>query len=178
MDSYSSPRIGANNLFRYALIFLLVASLVSVAVSAQLKKTVNGTLVVVLVDAKGLGDTERFSGGIDPYVVIKYKSHELNSTVAKGAGSKPVWNEKFSFRVQYPDNTGANGYKLILKIMDKDSFTADDFIGETVIYVDDLLALGLEKGKAEMRPTKYRVVASDKSYNGEIRVALSFAPLR
>ncbi|RZC78775.1 hypothetical protein C5167_002982 [Papaver somniferum] len=29
------------------------------------------------------------------------------------------------------------------------------------IYVDDLLALGEEKGKAEMHPTKYRVVASD-----------------
>ncbi|MCL7031979.1 hypothetical protein MKW94_003671 [Papaver nudicaule] len=113
--------------------------------------------------------------GIDPFVVIKYKSQEQNSTVAKGAGSKPVWNEKFSFRVQYPDNTGANGYKLILKIMDKDSFTAADFIGETVIYVDDLLSLGVEKGKPEIHPaTKYRVVASDKSYNGEIRVALSF----
>ncbi|KAI3862161.1 hypothetical protein MKW92_045669 [Papaver armeniacum] len=178
MDSYSSPRIGTNNLFHYALFFLLIASHVSVTVSAQLKRPVNGTLEVVLVDAKGLGDTERFSGGIDPYAVIKYKGHERNSTVAKGAGSKPVWNEKFSFRVQYPDNTGANGYKLILDIWDKDSFTSDDFIGETVIYVDDLLALGVEKGKAEMHPTKYRVVASDKSYNGEIRVALSFTPIR
>ncbi|MCL7030436.1 hypothetical protein MKW94_000980, partial [Papaver nudicaule] len=72
-----------NNFFHYALIFLLVASHVSVDVSAQLKKTVNGTLEVVLVDAKGLGDTERFSGGIDPFVVIKYKSQEQNSTVAK-----------------------------------------------------------------------------------------------
>lgn len=50
-----------------------------------------------------------------------------------GAGSKPVWNEKFSFRVEYPDNTAAaNGYKLFLKVMDRDSFTADEFIGETV----------------------------------------------
>ncbi|KAI3984890.1 hypothetical protein MKX01_004658 [Papaver californicum] len=137
MDSYSSPRIGTNNLFHYG-------------PSSKLKRTVNGTLEVVLVDAKGLGDTERFSGGTDPYVVIKYKSHGRNSTVAK----------------EYPDNTAANGYKLILDIWDKDSLTADDFTGETWIglylcriYVDDLLASGVEKGKAEMHPTKYRVVA-------------------
>ncbi|KAI3985132.1 hypothetical protein MKX01_027218 [Papaver californicum] len=204
MDSFRSPRIRANDLFRYTLLFVLIASHVSVSVSAReskveingklpkgsvkdlgqsskatrMRRAVKGLLEVVLVDAKGLKDLERFTGGMDPYVMIKYKRQERNSTVAKGAGSKPVWNKKFSFRVQYPDNTGGNGYKLILKLMDKDTFTADDFIGETVIYVEDLLALGGERGKYQIRPSKYRVVGSNKKYNGEIRVGLSFTRTR
>ncbi|MCL7027807.1 hypothetical protein MKW94_030340 [Papaver nudicaule] len=199
MDPLTSPKIGGNHLFCYALLFILIASHVSLSASARelkvepkgsvkdlvqsskatkIKRTVNGLLEVVLVDAKGLKDTERFSGGMDPYVMIKYKTQERNSPVAKGAGSKPVWNKRFSFRVQYPDYAGGNGYKLILKLMDKDSFTADDFIGETVIYVEDLLVLGAEKGKYQMLPTKYRVVGSNKKYNGEIRVGLSFTPIR
>lgn len=45
-----------------------------------------------------------------------------------GQGSKPVWDEKFSFRVEYP---GANDqYKLILNVMDKDTFSADDYLGQ------------------------------------------------
>ncbi|RZC82823.1 hypothetical protein C5167_045608, partial [Papaver somniferum] len=56
---------------------------------------VDGLLEVVLVDAAGFKDTECFFGGIDPYVLIKYKSHERESSVARGEGSKPMWNEKF-----------------------------------------------------------------------------------
>ncbi|KAI3984892.1 hypothetical protein MKX01_004660 [Papaver californicum] len=138
---------------------------------------VNGLLEVVLVDAAGFGDTECFLGGIDPYVLIKYKSHERESSVARGEGSKPVWNEKFNFRVQYPDDSGGSDpYKLFFKVMDKDTFSADDLIGQTVIYVEDLLALGVEKGRAEIHPRKYSVVGSNQSYNGGIRVGLIFTP--
>lgn len=39
-----------------------------------------------------------------------------------------MWNERFTFKVQYP---GADDqYKLNLTIMDKDTFTADDFVGQ------------------------------------------------
>lgn len=46
-----------------------------------------------------------------------------------GEGGSPVWNEKFTFRVEYPGGEGQ--YKLVLKIMDKDTFSADDFVGQT-----------------------------------------------
>ncbi|XVE69198.1 hypothetical protein DITRI_Ditri09bG0132200 [Diplodiscus trichospermus] len=134
-----------------------------------------GILEVLLVSAKGLKNTD-FLGGMDPYVIIQYKGQERQSSVARvngvGAGSCPSWNEKFTFKVEYP---GAGGeHKLILKIMDNDTFSADDFIGQSTIYVEDLLATGAEKGNAELHPSKYSVVHADQTYCGEIQVGATF----
>ncbi|KAI3882965.1 hypothetical protein MKW92_046876 [Papaver armeniacum] len=104
---------------------------------------VNGLLEVVLVDA---------AGGIDPYVIIKCKIHERESCVSI-EGSKPMRNEKFNFRVPFlEDSGGSDPYKLFFKVMEKDIFSADDMVGQIVIYLEDLLALGVEKGRAEIHP--------------------------
>lgn len=42
------------------------------------------------------------------------------------------------------------------------------------IYVEDLLAVGVENGTAELHPRKYRVVRTDQSYCGEIEVGVTF----
>lgn len=42
------------------------------------------------------------------------------------------------------------------------------------IYVKDLVSMGVEMGKADHRPTKYRVVLPNNSYAGEISVAVAF----
>lgn len=39
-----------------------------------------------------------------------------------------MWNERLIFRVEYPGS--GEQYKLTFKIMDKDTFTPDDTIGE------------------------------------------------
>ncbi|XP_039067122.1 16 kDa phloem protein 1-like [Hibiscus syriacus] len=109
----------------------------------------SGILEVFLVSAKGLDDTDFL-----------------------GDGSNPSWNEKFTFRVEYPGSGG--DYKLILKIMDKDTFSSDDFIGQATIYVKDLLAIGAEKGSAEIHPTKHSVVNAENSYRGDITVGVTF----
>lgn len=44
------------------------------------------------------------------------------------------------------------------------------------IYLEELLAQGVEKGNAELHPRKYSVVSSDKSYCGEIQVGIKFTP--
>ncbi|XP_021295944.1 elicitor-responsive protein 1 [Herrania umbratica] len=131
-----------------------------------------GILEVLLVRAKGLEDTD-FLGGMDPYVIIQYKGQERKSSVARGAGSSPSWNERFTFTVEYPGS--GDDYKLTLKIMDKDTFSADDFLGQATIYVEDLLAIGAENGNAELHPSKYSVVQADLSYCGEIQVGVTFA---
>lgn len=46
------------------------------------------------------------------------------SCIFAGQGTNPEWNESFLFTVT-DDVT-----ELRLKIMDKDTFTADDFVGE------------------------------------------------
>ena len=44
------------------------------------------------------------------------------------------------------------------------------------IYLKDLLALGMENGSAELPPSKYKLVASDQRYCGEIQVGVTFTP--
>ncbi|KAG4989705.1 hypothetical protein AAZX31_11G223700 [Glycine max] len=130
-----------------------------------------GFMEVQLVKAKELCDTD-FFGSMDPYVVIQYNGQEQRSSVAKGQGNNPVWNEKFVFKVEYP--TLSNSYKIILKIMDKDLLSADDFVGQAIVYVEDLLAIGVEDGAAELQPLKYRVIRADQSYCGEIDLGITF----
>ncbi|KAL2333250.1 hypothetical protein Fmac_014463 [Flemingia macrophylla] len=130
-----------------------------------------GFMEVQLVKAKELRNTDIF-GGMDPYVVIQYNGQEQRSSVAKGQGSNPVWTEKFVFKVEYP--APSNSYKIILKIMDKDSISKDDFVGQATVYVKDLLAIGVKDGAIELQPLKYRVVRADQSYCGEIHVGLTF----
>ncbi|KAK7276280.1 hypothetical protein RIF29_17418 [Crotalaria pallida] len=130
-----------------------------------------GFMEVQLVKAKGLYNTDNF-GKMDPYVLIQYRGQEKRSSVAKGQGINPVWNEKFMFRVEYPSLD--NRYKLILKIMDKDTFSSDDFVGQAIIYVEDLLAQGMDNGRSKLQTLKYRVVRENQSYCGEIDVGITF----
>lgn len=130
-----------------------------------------GFMEVLLVKAKGLQETDIFAR-MDPYVLLQYKRQEHKSSVVHEGGSSPVWNEKFVFRVEYPGS--GDQYKLNLKIMDKDVFSSDDFVGQAVIYVKDLLAEGAENGSAELRPRKYSVVRADNSYCGELEVGITY----
>ncbi|XP_050209057.1 16 kDa phloem protein 1-like [Mercurialis annua] len=130
-----------------------------------------GFLEVHLLNAKGLRGTD-FLGKTDPYVVIQYKSQEQTSSVARDEGGCPIWNEKLIFKVEYPSQV--HDYKLIFKIMDHDTFSADDFIGQATIYVKDLLELGVENGASELQSRKYCVVQEDNSYCGEIQVGIKF----
>lgn len=87
-------------------------------------------------------------------------------------GKSPSWNEVFKFQI---NSTAATGqHKLFLRLMDHDTFSRDDFLGEATINVTDLISLGMEHGTWEMSESKHRVVLADKTYHGEIRVSLTF----
>ncbi|KAI3705125.1 hypothetical protein L1987_75358 [Smallanthus sonchifolius] len=132
-----------------------------------------GILEVNLVNARGLTKSD-FLNKIDPYVLIQYRTQEHKSSIAKDQGSSPQWNEKFKFRVEFP---GADKQpKLVLKIMDHDTFSSDDYIGQTTIYLKELLEQGVENGTAELHSKKYRVVGSSQNYCGEVQVAITFTP--
>ncbi|OVA05931.1 C2 calcium-dependent membrane targeting [Macleaya cordata] len=136
--------------------------------------TMSGLLEVMLVDARGLPESDSF-GKMDPYVLIQYKDQKLKSTVAKGQGSNPVWNERFTLWVQCPE--ADDQYNLILKIMDKDTFSSDDFLGEIAISVKDVVELGMEIGKVEKQPCKYKVInlgSNNMASAGEIQVGFTF----
>lgn len=41
----------------------------------------------------------------------------------------------------------------------------------------EVLELGVERrGRAELKPAKYRVILADRTYRGEIRVGITFTP--
>ncbi|CAI9098235.1 OLC1v1034846C1 [Oldenlandia corymbosa var. corymbosa] len=149
--------------------------------------TTNGRLEVLLLEAEGIKDRDKCLVGClnwvnpcrlaaKPYVRIQYENQEHTSSVGKGRGEKRQWNEKFTFDVNYPAGDGREDhvYKLVLHIMDKHKYNQDEPVGQTTVYIKDILSLGAEKGKLEVEPRVYRIVESDKSYTGQISIALTF----
>ncbi|CAJ1937483.1 unnamed protein product [Sphenostylis stenocarpa] len=120
-----------------------------------------GSLEVFLVNAKGLENTDYLSAKMDPYVILMCRTQEQKSSVAAGKGSNPEWNENFVFNV----SEGVNDLRL--KIMDSDSMTADDLVGEVTIPLDAVFCEG------NISPTSFNVV-KDNRYCGEIRIGLNF----
>ncbi|PQQ15383.1 glycine-rich cell wall structural protein 2 [Prunus yedoensis var. nudiflora] len=123
----------------------------------------HGTLEVLLVSAKGL-DNNDFLADMDPYVILTVRTQDKKSTIVSGQGSEPEWNGTFSFNVS--DDVD----ELRLKIMDKDSFSSDDFVGETTVPLEAVFIEG------NLPPTPYNVVNQEKEYHGEIKVGLTFTP--
>ncbi|KAL3619312.1 c-5 sterol desaturase [Castilleja foliolosa] len=123
---------------------------------------VRGTLEVLLVGAKGLENTD-FLCDMDPFVVITCHSQEKKSTVASGKGCDPEWNENFVFSLS--DDIP----ELLIKILDSDGPSGDDFVGEAKIPLESLFVEG------SIPPMSYNVV-KDEEYRGEIKVGLSFTP--
>lgn len=126
---------------------------------------VRGKLEVLLISAKGLDDSDVFDK-MDPYVILTWRSNEQKSTVKKGAGSEPEWNETFVFRVS---GSADNSPELSVKIMDSDAFSADDIVGEASIPLEAVLLEG------SLPPAVHRVV-KDEEYRGEIKLVLTFTP--
>ncbi|CAL5026289.1 unnamed protein product [Urochloa decumbens] len=120
----------------------------------------HGTLEVLLVGAKGLENTDYLSN-MDPYAVLKCRSQEQKSSVA--SGSDPEWNETFVFTVS--DSTE----ELFIKLLDSDSGTDDDFVGEATIPLEAVFT------ERSIPPIVYNVV-KDEEYRGEIKVGLTFTP--
>ncbi|XP_010554608.1 PREDICTED: LOW QUALITY PROTEIN: elicitor-responsive protein 1 [Tarenaya hassleriana] len=134
-----------------------------------------GILEVNLISAKGLKCSD-FLGKIDPYfVLVEYKGQIRKTSSAREGGRNPTWEEKVRWRAEYPGSGG--DYALLVKLMDHDTFSSDDFLGQATVYVKEMLELGAEKGKAEIHPTKYRVVGADLNYSGEILLGVSFSLL-
>ncbi|XP_055808338.1 elicitor-responsive protein 3-like [Solanum dulcamara] len=120
----------------------------------------SGTLEVFLVNAKGLED-QNWLTSMNPYVVITCRTQEKESGVASGEGSDPEWNETFVFTIS------SDVEEITLKIMDKDTFSSDDFVGEATIPLHEVLREG------EVSERAYNVV-KDEEYCGEIKLSLTF----
>uniref|UniRef100_A0A0D9YVI5 C2 domain-containing protein n=1 Tax=Oryza glumipatula TaxID=40148 RepID=A0A0D9YVI5_9ORYZ len=126
------------------------------------EEMVHGTLEVLLVGAKGLENTD-YLCNMDPYALLKCRSQEQRSSIASGKGSNPEWNENFVFTVS------DKATELLIKLLDSDTGSADDFVGEATIPLEAVYTEG------SIPPTLYNVV-KDEHYCGEIKVGLTFTP--
>ncbi|PON62816.1 C2 domain containing protein [Parasponia andersonii] len=120
-----------------------------------------GTLEILLVGAKGLENTD-FLNNMDPYVILTCRTQEQKSSIASGKGTEPEWNETFVFNI---NSDGVS--ELTLKILDSDTGSQDDFVGEATISLESVFSEGT------IPPTVYNVI-KDEEYRGEIRVGLTF----
>ncbi|KAG8060104.1 hypothetical protein GUJ93_ZPchr0002g23463 [Zizania palustris] len=123
---------------------------------------VHGTLEVLLVGAKGLENTD-YLCNMDPYAILKCRSQEQRSSIASGKGSNPEWNENFVFTVS------DLATELLIKLLDSDTGSGDDFVGEATIPLEAVYTEG------SIPPTAYNVVKGEH-YCGEIKVGLTFTP--
>ena len=90
---------------------------------------ITGNLTLKPISAKLTHDTSSF-GTMDPYVIVKYENQEHTSTVAKKAGKFPSWEDSFCFRMAPNNNI------ITVVVMDKDTMSSDDFVGEGNLVVD------------------------------------------
>lgn len=152
---------------------------------------IKGKLEILLVEAKDLEDIQECDLGwsncvcpwnrvMKPYALVRYAEQECSSRVAQGKGSKRQWNQKFTFDAEYDPMSGEdhNVHKVIIRIMDKHKLSDDEFVGETTVYVKDVLSIGAEKGKLQVEAHSYRVVQSDKTFSGEISIAIAFTKVQ
>ncbi|XP_049344704.1 elicitor-responsive protein 3-like isoform X1 [Solanum verrucosum] len=120
----------------------------------------SGTLEVFLVNAKGLED-QNWLTSMNPYVILTCRTQEKESGVASGEGTDPEWNETFVFTIS------SDVEEITLRIMDKDTLSSDDFVGEATIPLHEVLREG------EVSERAYNVV-KDEDYCGEIKLSLTF----
>ncbi|KAL8172479.1 hypothetical protein V2J09_024283 [Rumex salicifolius] len=122
----------------------------------------HGKLEVLLVSAKGLEGFD-FLSNIDPYAILTCRTQEQKSSVAIDAGSNPEWNQYFIFTIS------GSVSELVIKLYDKDIFTADDYLGKAEIPLEAVILEG------SLPIAAYNVV-KDGEYCGEVRLGLTFIP--
>ncbi|KVI03387.1 elicitor-responsive protein 1-like [Cynara cardunculus var. scolymus] len=144
--------------------------------------TGGGILEVILVDSEGIR-AKKFLGCLvcfgtsavnKPYVCVEYGDQKRISKVAEEKGKKSIWDQKFEFEVDHAAESNKPSEKLVFHVMNKHKLSDDAYVGEATIHVKDVVLLGMEDGEAELGSRKYRVVRQDKSYTGDISVAVTF----
>ncbi|EPS63491.1 hypothetical protein M569_11295, partial [Genlisea aurea] len=106
--------------------------------------------------------------GIDAYAVLSCHGQEKRSNVVSvhsSQGSKPEWNETHLFNISGREN------ELRIRIMDKDTLTADDFLGEVLIPLQPVFE------EESIPNTTYNLI-KDERYCGGVRVGLKFTHQR
>eukprot|EP00898_Chlorokybus_atmophyticus_P008565 jgi/Chlat1/870/Chrsp107S01317 len=93
-----------------------------------------GTLDVTVLSANGLKNTETF-GRMDPYAILRLDRTTFRTRTATDMGTRPVWNEKFSFKV-------LEGFHEVYVEIFNANVLADDSLGTSSIPLSRTFAAG------------------------------------
>ncbi len=120
----------------------------------------SGLLVITVVEARDLLQTDARFTSIEPYVVFKQGVREKRTSVAKG--TNPKWEETIELPFEAPETEG-----LRLTVMEKDTFTTDDFLGNARLTLAPVVSAGAVDSWLDL----------DGVDKGQIRLKLSWWPV-
>ncbi|TVU28787.1 hypothetical protein EJB05_20320, partial [Eragrostis curvula] len=136
-------------------------------------ETREGVLELLLVSAKGLKHAHHHPRRSKMhYVTIQCGDQTVTSKITQGRGKKIWWNEKFRFSLSAAECKELA--KVTLTVMERDKFSQDSAIGETRVYVGEIIAEGSERDFLQMKPTPYNIVLEDGTYKGALKLGLKF----
>lgn len=107
--------------------------------------------------------TQTTAKKIDPYVIMTCGLREYRSSVDKKGDHYPTWSEYFDLK-------GVVDKTMIVKVFDKDAVTRDDFIGEGVVYIGDVIQSGVRTqnwinlSKGNLDAGRLLVICEPKQY--------------
>ncbi|KAL5572855.1 hypothetical protein UlMin_022452 [Ulmus minor] len=131
-----------------------------------------GILEVLLVNAEGIRHTNLI-GTPAYFVYIECGAHVYRSKISSGEDhEKAWWNEKFT--LEYPFSEWKDLTHIKFRIMDKELFSDDGFVGETIIHLGRIITEGSDSGFIVVKPAPYNVVLEDDTYKGELKIGFKF----
>ncbi|KAE8701015.1 Rop guanine nucleotide exchange factor 2 [Hibiscus syriacus] len=130
-----------------------------------------GILEVLVVNAEDIRHTNLL-GRPAYYVILQCGTKEYRSKTSPGKHKKVLWNEKFMF--EFPQSEWEKLTYIKFKIMDKEFFKENEFVGETKIHLGGIITEGTDKGFIEVRPAPYNVVLEDNTYKGQMKIGFKF----
>ncbi|XVF33329.1 hypothetical protein REPUB_Repub17cG0159000 [Reevesia pubescens] len=130
-----------------------------------------GILEVLVVNAEDIRHTNLI-GTPAYYVILQCGTQEYRSKISSGKHEKVLWNQKFKF--DFPESEWENSTHITFKIMDKEFFRDNGFVGETIIHLGGIITEGTDRGFIEVRPAPYNVMLEDDTYKGQIKIGFKF----
>lgn len=113
---------------------------------------IHGILKIRVIRGSNLAVRDLFSS--DPYVKLRIGEHEVKTRVIKRE-LNPTWEEELTLATLDPSTP------LLLRVMDKDSFTADDEMGDFKIDLRPLIETSeLKKSQTYQDGTVIRNIAA------------------
>ncbi|CAA6665369.1 unnamed protein product [Spirodela intermedia] len=120
-------------------------------------RTREGSLKVRVV--RGMNLAIRDFRSSDPYVVLRWRNKRVKTKVIKN-NVNPEWNEELTLYIQDPN------ISIKLEVLDKDTFTPDDPMGNAVINIQPLV----EAGRVDLGTLDNDIIRISKIYiyNGKV----------